>query len=102
VNSGAYPIRDDSGGGGVEFAVEVQERKTMNQGPDRGRHRFRVGAGKAPLDDGPDVLGDGGGSGDPFGAVLVTGFSEHHPKQCGPLERELDVGDGDGGKVVGG
>ena len=50
---------------------------------------------------GADVLRDGGGRRHPFAAVAIAGLSEHHPKQRGPLQRELDVGDGDCSQIVG-
>ena len=60
-----------------------------------------VGAGKGAPDERADVFGDGGGRGDPFAAVTVTRIAEHCPEKRRVFERELDVGDGDGGKVIG-
>src|ERR1700731_5217138 len=57
--------------------------------------------GKAAPDGPPNVLGEGGGRRDSFAAVTVTRIAEHCPEKGRVFERELDVGDGDGGKVIG-
>ncbi|GAA1206590.1 hypothetical protein GCM10009578_055980 [Streptomyces rhizosphaericus] len=75
--------------------------QAVDQGPHRGRQRLRVDTGKGAPDEVADVCGNGGGRVAPFVAARVAGLHEHHPEQCRVVECEPDVGDGDGGEVVG-
>jgi predicted RNA-binding protein YlqC (UPF0109 family) len=86
---------------GIELAVEVQEGQTVDHGPEGCRQGVRVDTVEGAPDKRADVFGDGGGRGDPLTAVTVTRIAEHRPEKRPVFKRELDVGDGDGGKVLG-
>jgi hypothetical protein len=61
------------GGGGVELAVEVEERESVDERPCCGCHRFGVGCGEDPPDDLAEV--EGYGCGCALVVVSVAGFS---------------------------
>ncbi len=51
----AHPVRDGARISGVEFGVQMQERKAVHERPDRGGEGIRVCCRKGALDDGRDV-----------------------------------------------
>ena len=99
MDRGAHPSRHHRRAGSVEFAVEMQESQGVDETPDRDRHRFLIGAGKALSHNGADVLRDGGGRRDPFTAVARRA-RRTSPEQCRVLEREPFVDDGESGQVI--
>jgi hypothetical protein len=92
LDRGTDPICYHEGTAGIELAVQVQERKTMDKRPDRGRQRVSVSVREASLDDLANVQRYRRGRGNALIVVPVARFSEHDPEQRGPLERELHVG----------
>src|ERR1700716_3929377 len=93
ADRGSDPIGHHCWTGGIKLAIQVQERKPVDERPDRGGERLGVGLREGALDDRPNVVGDRRGRGIALIVVSIAWLAEHDAEQGGPFERELHVGD---------